>query len=123
MPIGSPVFLRNSQSLLAASNNCHLKIYGNLSLVDLHVAVVRGRQEALRVGREHQRPDRHGVALQLVHELGRLGVEHIDDPVDSPAGDVLSVRTLENTRSCYLHIAELGPIGNSIIILQHSAHH
>ena len=65
-------------------------------LVDLHVAVVRGRQEALRVWRKHQRPDGHGVALQLVHELGRLGIEHIDDPVDSPAGDVLSVRTLKN---------------------------
>ena len=62
-------------------------------LVDLHVAVVRGREEPLWVGWEGEAADGHGVTLKLVHQLRCLGVEHVDDTVDGSTGDVLSVWT------------------------------
>ena len=66
-------------------------------VVDLHVTVVGGRKEALRIRREGQRTDGHGVTLKLVHQFRRLCVEHIDNTVDGSTGDVLSIRTLLTT--------------------------
>ena len=48
-------------------------------VIDLHVPVVRGGNEELGIGREAERSDWHGVALQSVQESSTGHVKYVDD--------------------------------------------
>ncbi len=65
-----------------------------LHVEDFDVAVVGGCAKKLRVGREGQRADRHGVAFERVEQLARLQVEDVHEAVDGRTRQVLAVGAL-----------------------------
>ena len=61
---------------------------GVADVVQFNVTIVRPRQQFGTVRAEAQGPDGHGVTLQRVDQLPAHQVEHVDDPVDGPRGQV-----------------------------------
>ena len=61
------------------------------------MSIVGSGEELLRVWRERERSDGHGVTLQGVDQLpagGRAHVKDVDDAVNGSAGNELAVGTL-----------------------------
>ena len=60
-------------------------------VVQLDVAVVGAGEQLGAVRAEAEGADGHGVTLQRVHQLAARQVEHVDDAVYRPGGEVLPV--------------------------------
>ena len=63
-------------------------------VIYLHVPVVRGGNEKLGIGRETERSNWHGVALQSVQESSSGHVKYVDDSVHRTTRYQLPIRTL-----------------------------
>ena len=70
----------------------------HLHVVYLHVSVVRTCQQSLRVGRECQGSDGHGVTFERMDGFALSHVNDRDDAVDGTAGYVLAVGRLCHKR-------------------------
>jgi hypothetical protein len=67
---------------------------GPLHVVHFQVSVVRGGDEKLRVWRETEGADGHGVALEGVDEFAGRDVEDVNEAFDGTGCDIFAIRTV-----------------------------
>ena len=69
------------------------------------MTIIGSTQKQLRVGRESDGSDCHGVTFDGVHQLAALHVEDVDESIDGTTRYVFSILALLNENCTDLHVS------------------